>query len=94
MGMTLDELQTIKEVIRMESSNVNSCQCVNCRRYRFNALEIIEREINLKTMDVRKSSEINCTCGKNSSDKGLIFTCDPSCPKHGIAQQLNKSQME
>lgn len=66
-------------------------------------LTIIQREINLKEMDPRKSDDIEIRSYEHKlisnelSDKCICPNnkySDPACTKHGIAQQLNKSQME
>lgn len=96
--MTLDEFKLIRHTLNNQLARMSEDD-----KYYFPQVEkdtiasltFIDREINLKTMDPRKSKEddINrCICVMDLNK--LIINSHPACPEHGISQQLNKSQME
>jgi hypothetical protein len=87
--MTLDELNIIHRALNRISTSADE-HFINLNKAR----DIVKREIHLKTMDPRSNNKINeCSCIWDH-DHRAIKESNPACPQHGVAQQLNRSQME
>lgn len=86
--MTLAELKLIKELLAFNNIKFH-------KNYEA-VVALVNRDIRVKELDPRSSpieqtSEPTCICSRLG---GHIAVSNPACPRHGIAQQLNRSQME